>query len=68
MRLIGNVEALSASVGKQVACSDWLLQSCLRIDGAGMANWSATVELEHGDKPACVAQVPVRYPPVSSTG
>ncbi|MGH8026777.1 MAG: MaoC family dehydratase [Pseudoxanthomonas sp.] len=76
-----------------------LLESCLRIDGVGMAinygldrvrfpaplpvdrrvrarltlerlesiaggvqaHWAATVELEHSDKPACVAQMLVRY-------
>ena len=80
-----------------------LLESCLRIDGVGMAinygldkvrlpapvlagqrvrarlvldrlepvaggvqaHWSATVELEHGDKPACIAQMLARYYPLS---
>ena len=78
-----------------------LVESCLRIDGVGMAinygldrvrlpapvlagqrvrarvvldrleavaggvqaHWSATVELEHGDKPACIAQMLARYYP-----
>ncbi len=78
-----------------------LMESCLRIDGIGMAinygldrmrlpapvlagqrirarftldrlddvaggaqaHWSATVAIEHGDKPACVAQMLVRYYP-----
>ena len=78
-----------------------LIESCLRIDGVGMAinygldrvrlpapvlagqrvrarvvldrleavaggvqaHWSATVELEHGDKPACIAQMLARYYP-----
>jgi len=78
-----------------------LLESCLRIDGVGMAvnygldrvrfpaplpagqrvrarlalerlesvaggvqaHWAATVELEHSDKPACIAQMLVRYYP-----
>lgn len=78
-----------------------LLDSCLRIDGVGMAvnygldrvrfpaplpvgqrvrarltlerlqsvaggvqaHWAATVELEHTDKPVCVAQMLVRYYP-----
>lgn len=78
-----------------------LIESCLRIDGIGMALnygldrvrlpapvlagqrvrarlslervepvagsvqvcWNATIEIEHGDKPACVAQVLVRYYP-----
>ena len=78
-----------------------LLESCLRVDGVGMAvnygldrvrfpaplpagqrvrarlalerlqpvaggvqaHWAATVELEHSDKPACVAQMLVRYYP-----
>ena len=153
MRVIGNLDALSAWIGKEVACSDWmavdqqriqqfadatgdqqwihtdparalsespykstiahgyltlsllphLLESCLRIDGLGMAinygldkvrlpapvlagqrvrarlvldrlepvaggvqaHWSATVELEHGDKPACIAQMLARYYPQS---
>lgn len=153
MRVIPGIDALSAWIGKEVACSDWmavdqqriqqfadatgdqqwihtdpprarrespfkstiahgyltlsllphLLESCLRIDGVGMAinygldkvrlpapvlagqrvrarlvleslepvaggvqaHWSATVELEHGDKPACVAQMLARYYPLS---
>lgn len=82
-----------------------LLESCLRIEGVGMAinygldrvrfpapvlagqrvrarlalerlepvaggmqaHWAATVELEHGGKPACVAQMLVRYYPISAT-
>jgi acyl dehydratase len=82
-----------------------LLESCLRIDGVGMAinygldkvrlpapvlagqrvrarlvlerlepvaggmqaHWSATVELEHGDKPACIAQMLARYYPIPPT-
>lgn len=82
-----------------------LLDSCLRIDGIGMAinygldkvrlpapvragqrvrarlalerlepvaggmqaHWSATVELEQGDKPACIARMLVRYYPLSTT-
>lgn len=82
-----------------------LLESCLRIDGVGMAinygldrvrlpapvlagqrvrarvalerlepvaggmqaHWSATVDLEHGDKPACIAQMLARYYPLSTT-
>jgi acyl dehydratase len=82
-----------------------LLESCLRIDGVGMAinygldkvrlpapvlagqrvrarlvldrlepvaggvqaYWSATVELEHGGKPACIAQMLARYYPLSTT-
>ena len=155
MQVIGNLDALSAWIGKEVACSDWmavdqqriqqfadatgdqqwihtdparalrespykstiahgyltlsllphLLESCLRIDGVGMAinygldkvrlpapvlagqrvrarlvldrlepvaggvqvHWSATVELEHGDKPACIAQMLARYHPQSKS-
>lgn len=155
MRVLENLDALPAWIGREVACSDWLavdqariqgfadasgdqqwihtdperaqrespykstiahgyltlsllphlLESCLRIDGVGMAinygldrvrfpapllvgqrvrarlalerlesvaggmqaHWSATVELEHGDKPACVAQMLVRYYPFSAT-
>lgn len=81
-----------------------LLESCLRIDGVGMAvnygldrvrfpaplpagqrvrarlalerlqsvaggvqaHWAATVELEHSDKPVCVAQMLVRYYPLTT--
>lgn len=155
MRVLENLDALPAWIGREVACSDWLavdqsriqgfadasgdqqwihtdperalrespykstiahgyltlsllphlLESCLRIDGVGMAinygldrvrfpapllvgqrvrarlalerlesvaggmqaHWAATVELEHGDKPACVAQMLVRYYPLSTT-
>lgn len=155
MRVLENLDALPAWIGREVACSDWLavdqsriqgfadasgdqqwihtdperalrespykstiahgyltlsllphlLESCLRIDGVGMAinygldrvrfpaplrvgqrvrarlalerlesvaggmqaHWAATVELEHGDKPACVAQMLVRYYPFSAT-
>ena len=83
----------------------YLLESCLRIDGVGMAvnygldrvrfpaplpagqrvrarltlerlqsvaggvqaHWVATVELEHSEKPACVAQMLVRYYPSTLT-
>lgn len=155
MRVLENLDALPAWIGREVACSDWLavdqsriqrfadasgdqqwihtdperalrespykstiahgyltlsllphlLESCLRIDGVGMAinygldrvrfpapllvgqrvrarlalerlesvaggmqaHWAATVELEHGDKPACVAQMLVRYYPFQTT-
>ncbi|HEX7801766.1 MAG TPA: MaoC family dehydratase [Pseudoxanthomonas sp.] len=155
MRVLENLDALPAWIGREVACSDWLavdqsriqgfadasgdqqwihtdperalrespykstiahgyltlsllphlLESCLRIDGVGMAinygldrvrfpapllvgqrararlalerlesvaggmqaHWAATVELEHGDKPACVAQMLVRYYPSQTT-
>lgn len=33
------------------------------VDGGVQANWAATMELEHSDKPACVAQMLVRYYP-----
>ena len=33
------------------------------VDGGVQAHWAATVELEHGDKPVCVAQMLVRYYP-----
>ncbi len=33
------------------------------VAGGVQAHWSATVELEHGDKPACIAQMLVRYYP-----
>lgn len=155
MQVIESLEALSAWVGKEVACSDWLMidqarvqrfadatgdqqwihtdplraqrdspykttiahgyltlsllphltESCLRIDGVGMtvnygldrvrlpapvrvgqrvrarlvldrlepvvdglqAHWTATVELENGDKPACVARLLARYYPQIAT-
>lgn len=155
MRVLDNLDALPAWIGREVACSDWLevdqariqrfadasgdqqwihtdpqralrespykstiahgyltlsllphlLESCLRIDGVGMAinygldrvrfpapllagqrvrarlalerlesvaggmqaHWAATVELEHDDKPACVAQMLVRYYPFRTT-
>jgi acyl dehydratase len=154
MQIIENLAALSGWIGREVACSDWLvieqqriqrfaeatgdtqwihvdaerarrespykstiahgyltlsliptlMQSCVRIDGIGMAInygldrvrlpapvrvnqrirarivleriepvtggiqvfWSATVEIENADKPACVAQMLVRYYPVST--
>ncbi len=155
MRVLENLDALPAWIGREVACSDWLavdqsriqrfadasgdqqwihtdperalrespykstiahgyltlsllphlLESCLRIDGVGMAinygldrvrfpapllvgqrvrarlalerlesvagglqaHWAATVELEYGGKPACVAQMLVRYYPLPAT-
>ncbi len=36
------------------------------VAGGMQAHWSATVEIEHGDKPACVAQMLVRYYPQSA--
>jgi acyl dehydratase len=154
VKIIENIEALSAWVGREVTISDWLLidqeriqrfadatgdqqwihtdperaqrespyqatiahgyltlsllpaifESSLHIDGVGMtinygldrvrlpapvlanqrvrarlvldrvepvtdgvqAHWSATVEVEGGDKPACVAQMLCRYYPPSS--
>ena len=155
MRIIQNLDALPAWIGREVACSDWmevdqeriqrfadatgdqqwihtdpqraqhespfkstiahgyltlsllphLLGNCLRIDGVGVslnygldrvrfpaplpvgrrvrarlalekletvaggvqAHWAATVELEHSEKPACVAQMLVRYYPITTT-
>ena len=37
------------------------------VAGGVQAHWSATVELEHGDKPACIAQLLARYYPTSTT-
>ena len=37
------------------------------VTGGAQAHWSATVELEHSDKPACVAQMLVRYYPSTLT-
>ena len=39
------------------------LERLQSVDGGVQAHWSATVELEHGDKPVCVAQMLVRYYP-----
>ncbi len=36
------------------------------IAGGVQATWTATVELEQGDKPACVAQMLARYYPVAA--
>jgi acyl dehydratase len=33
------------------------------VSGGVQAHWSATVEVEHGEKPVCVAQMLVRYYP-----
>lgn len=33
------------------------------VAGGMQAHWTATIELEHGDKPACVAQMLARYYP-----
>jgi len=155
MKIIESLDALSTWVGREIACSDWLIidqeriqqfadatgdqqwihtdpgraqrespykstiahgyltlslipmqmQSCLRIDGIGMAinygldkvrlpapvrvdqrvrarltldalepvaggvqaHWSVAVEVEHADKPACVAQMLARYYPVNAS-
>jgi acyl dehydratase len=34
------------------------------VSGGMQAHWSATVEIENGDKPACVAQMLARYYPL----
>ena len=39
------------------------LERLQSVDGGVQAHWAATVELEHSDKPACVAQMLVRYYP-----
>ncbi|MEO8459511.1 MAG: MaoC family dehydratase [Dokdonella sp.] len=87
-----------------VSTLPYLFESCLRIDGVGMAinygldrvrlpapvlanqrvrarlvldrldpvaggvqaHWSATIEIENGSKPACVAQMLVRYYPTAA--
>ena len=36
------------------------------VKGGKQAHWMVTVEVEAGDKPACVAQVLARYPPLST--
>ena len=37
------------------------------VAGGMQAHWTATVELEHSDKPACVAQLLARYYPQIAT-
>ena len=37
------------------------------VAGGVQAHWTATVELEHSHKPACVAQLLVRYYPSTLT-
>jgi acyl dehydratase len=37
------------------------------VAGGVQAHWSCTVEVEHGDKPVCVAQMLARYYPASAT-
>ena len=36
------------------------------ITGGAQVLWTATVEIEHGDKPACVAQMLARYYPINN--
>ncbi len=36
------------------------------VAGGLQAHWTATVEIEHGSKPACVAQMLVRYYPLTN--
>ena len=36
------------------------------VPGGVQAHWTATVEIEHGSKPACVAQMLVRYYPTTN--
>ncbi|MEO8366602.1 MAG: MaoC family dehydratase [Pseudoxanthomonas sp.] len=40
-----------------------LLDRLEPVSNGVQAHWTATVEIEHGDKPACVAQMLVRYYP-----
>ena len=37
------------------------------ISGGVQAHWLATIEIEHGDKPACIAQMLTRYYDVPQT-
>ena len=37
------------------------------VSGSVQAHWSATVELEQGNKPACVAQILARYYPQANS-
>ena len=40
-----------------------VLEKLEPVGGGMQAHWSAVVEIEHGEKPACVAQMLVRYYP-----
>ena len=40
-----------------------LLEKLESVAGGMQAHWAATIEVENGDKPACVAQMLVRYYP-----
>lgn len=42
-----------------------LLEQLEAVPGGLQAHWTATVEIEHGSKPACVAQLLVRYYPTT---
>ena len=37
------------------------------VSGGVQAHWNCTVEVEHGDKPVCAAQMLARYYPASAT-
>lgn len=43
------------------------LDQLASVPGGVQAHWTATVEIEHGPKPACVAQMLVRYYPATTT-
>lgn len=44
------------------------LEQLEAVPGGLQAHWTATVDIEHGSKPACVAQMLVRYYPITTTG
>lgn len=41
------------------------LEQLEQVPGGVQAHWTATVDIEHGSKPACVAQMLVRYYPIT---
>lgn len=42
------------------------LEQLESVPGGVQAHWTATVDIEHGSKPACVAQMLVRYYPATN--
>lgn len=53
-------------VGRRVR-TRLLLDHLENVAGGVQAHWTITVELEHSDKPACVAQMLARYYPQTAT-
>lgn len=44
-----------------------VLEKLEAVSGGMQAHWAATIEIENGDKPACVAQMLARYYPLPTT-